>query len=106
MTPDDILTPAKVAAVLGLHVNTVHRWLARGLLPGRKVGGRWFVSAPALQAFLDAPGAAPTPARADTPVERGDGRPDRLQRSSARPVRPRSPAPVVDDRWLVPPVVH
>ena len=41
----DVLSPKEVAERLGIHEETARRWLVDGLLPGRKVGGRWFVSA-------------------------------------------------------------
>ena len=31
---------------------TINRWLERGVLPGVKFGGRWFVAPEAVQAFL------------------------------------------------------
>ena len=47
-----VYSPSEVAAILGLHPNTVWRWLASGKLPGRKVGGIWLVSAERLAAWM------------------------------------------------------
>ena len=33
-----------IARYLNLHIMTVYRMLQSGLLPGRKVGGRWRIS--------------------------------------------------------------
>ena len=51
--PPTVLSPDEIAAILGVHRNTVWRWLATGKLPGRKVGNVWLISAAALQAWLD-----------------------------------------------------
>jgi excisionase family DNA binding protein len=49
-----VYSPAEVADMLGLHVNTVLRWLASGKMPGRKVGGVWLVSDARLRAWVEA----------------------------------------------------
>lgn len=38
---DEILTPAQVAALLKVHLRTVHNLARRGVIPGRKLGGSW-----------------------------------------------------------------
>lgn len=46
---------ASVAArLLGLHVRTVHHWISRGWIAGkREKNGRWYVSRAALRSRLD-----------------------------------------------------
>src|SRR5262245_54815176 len=56
MTED--LAPSAVARRLGTSTRTVQRWIERGTLPARRVGGRWRVAFDALDAFTsdsDAP---------------------------------------------------
>ncbi len=106
-----VYSPGQLANLLGLHPETVRRWLASGNIPGRKVGGLWLVSAVRLRAWLesresedDAPGLGrpaigpedPRPARR---APRPAARPPRRQ-----PARSQRPA-VRDDRWIVPPIV-
>src|SRR5689334_22953192 len=43
---------AEVAAMLGVDQVRVQRWLVNGTLPGRKIGGLWFVYADDLEAML------------------------------------------------------
>lgn len=38
---DEILTPAEVASLLKIHVNTVYRLVEEGLIPGNKIGRTW-----------------------------------------------------------------
>ena len=42
-----------IARYLNLHIMTVYRMLQSGLLPGRKVGGRWRVSKKELDEWLE-----------------------------------------------------
>lgn len=49
----DVSSATAVAAHLELSLATVLRALEEGHLPGRRIGGRWFVSRPALFAWLD-----------------------------------------------------
>jgi acetyl-CoA/propionyl-CoA carboxylase biotin carboxyl carrier protein len=51
------LAPSEVAKRLGTSTRTVQRWIERGVLPARRVGGRWRV---AFDAF-DAASALPSP---------------------------------------------
>ncbi len=44
----------EVAAYLNLHLMTVYRMLQSGILPARKVGGRWRISKQELDAWLEA----------------------------------------------------
>ena len=47
----DELTPSQAAARIGATTRSVQRWIARGILPARRVGGRWRVASDALVAF-------------------------------------------------------
>ncbi|MEM9033564.1 MAG: B12-binding domain-containing protein [Actinomycetota bacterium] len=51
--PDDELTLHEVAARLGVHYNTVYRYVRRGKLEARQVGGEWRVAPEALDALTD-----------------------------------------------------
>ena len=46
------LTLKQAAEIAGLHVETIRRWCSLKDV-GRKIGGRWAVSHPALLMFLD-----------------------------------------------------
>ena len=48
-----LLRPAEVAGMLGLHRNTVYKWMRRGLLTRVRLGGATFVSARELVERLD-----------------------------------------------------
>ncbi len=51
--PDkDVLDVDDVAALMDLNTETVRRLAREGKLPGRKVGGAWRFSRPALLAWL------------------------------------------------------
>ncbi|MBA2756782.1 MAG: helix-turn-helix domain-containing protein, partial [Chloroflexi bacterium] len=45
------LRPSEAAKRLGTSTRSVQRWIARGDLPARRVGGRWLVASGALDAF-------------------------------------------------------
>jgi excisionase family DNA binding protein len=60
------LSPSEVAARLGTTTRTVQRWIERGTLPARRVGGRWRVANDAIVAFER--GAAEPPA--EQPIRR------------------------------------
>jgi hypothetical protein len=49
----DVCSADVVAEHLDLAPSTVRRALREGRLPGRRIGGRWFVARPALFAWLD-----------------------------------------------------
>jgi acetyl-CoA/propionyl-CoA carboxylase biotin carboxyl carrier protein len=51
------LSPSEAAARIGTTTRSVQRWIARGRLPARRVGGRWRVAIDAIDAF----GASPRP---------------------------------------------
>ncbi|MBL8232664.1 MAG: helix-turn-helix domain-containing protein [Bryobacterales bacterium] len=46
------LTVRETAHRLQVHERTVYVWLRSSVLPGRRVGGRWRVSAKALEEFV------------------------------------------------------
>ena len=46
------LSPSQAAARIGATTRSVQRWIARGRLPARRVGGRWRVASDALDAFI------------------------------------------------------
>ena len=47
----DELSPRQAAERLGATTRSVQRWIATGLLPARRVGGRWRVASDAIDAF-------------------------------------------------------
>ncbi len=51
---DRLMDVEEVAAYLNLHLMTVYRMLQSGILPARKVGGRWRISKQELDAWLEA----------------------------------------------------
>ncbi len=46
------LSPSEAAARLGTTTRSVQRWIARGVLPARRVGGRWRIAVETLDAFV------------------------------------------------------
>lgn len=38
------LTPRQVAAMLGVSVSAVHKWITSGALPASRVGRRWRIA--------------------------------------------------------------
>lgn len=55
-----MIDPRAAAEWLGVHPETVRRWLRGGYLPGRLVGGRWRIDTGAVAALLEAGGNPPT----------------------------------------------
>ena len=47
-----VLTTEETARYLRLHVKSVYRLLRKGMIPGRKVGGRWRFHRAALEGWL------------------------------------------------------
>ena len=41
--PIDFITPAEIQVVLGMSETTVYQALARGDIPARQIGRRWFI---------------------------------------------------------------
>ncbi len=58
---DEFLTSEEVAQKLKLHPGTVRRMLARGEIPGRRLGKEWRVSAIELQKFIAGVEVQPKP---------------------------------------------
>jgi acetyl-CoA/propionyl-CoA carboxylase biotin carboxyl carrier protein len=61
----DELSPSEVARRLGTSTRTVQRWIERGELPARRVGGRWRVASDAFDAFKPVGGRMPPPTTRD-----------------------------------------
>ncbi len=49
---NETLTPVEAGLYLNLHVRTIHRLAKNGLIPGRKLGGRWRFSKAALDEWF------------------------------------------------------
>jgi excisionase family DNA binding protein len=49
----EALRSEEVAEAIGVKVDTVQRWLQRGEMPGRKVGGVWLVGIRALREMAE-----------------------------------------------------
>lgn len=52
-TPAEILTVRQVADLLQVTEETIRRLANRGVLPGRRVGGAWRFSRPALVRWIE-----------------------------------------------------
>lgn len=57
MTADllaDIIGPEEAAALIGIHINTAHKWCKAGTMPGLlpRVGGRYRIRRSQLEAWL------------------------------------------------------
>jgi excisionase family DNA binding protein len=70
--PDEPIayTVARFAQLLGKHPNTVYDWVAKGVLPHKRIGGTIYIPKYAL-AGLIAPAESGEPAQSTTPA-RGD----------------------------------
>jgi excisionase family DNA binding protein len=68
----DELSPSEVARRLGTSTRTVQRWIERGELPARRVGGRWRVASDAFGALGAANVAASGPIRTLFVANRGE----------------------------------
>lgn len=67
MGDEDNFTLEQVAERVGVHYQTVYRWVRAGRLPATKVGGSYVVQSKALSDFMqrrERPAAPPRPARA------------------------------------------
>ena len=54
MGEDEYLTADEVSEKLKLHIRTVRRLLASGVLPGKKIGGKeWRISAASLRTYIE-----------------------------------------------------
>ncbi len=65
------LRAAEIAALLGLDVRTIRRWIADGTLPSVKIGGARLVAEADLLARLQ-PAPQPEPCTMDSAQCRGD----------------------------------
>ena len=50
--PSDPLTVAETAKLMGRSTEQIRRYLREGVLPGRRLGGQWFVDRPDVDAML------------------------------------------------------
>ena len=66
------LAPSEVAKRLGTSTRTVQRWIERGVLPARRVGGRWRVAFDAFDALSVQPSAESRPIRSLFIANRGE----------------------------------
>lgn len=48
----EVFTPAQVADILGVSVQTVHKHLKAGTMRGTKRGNRWFITNRDIELFL------------------------------------------------------
>lgn len=60
-------TPEEAGEILGLHAVTVRNKMRKGVLPGRKVGGRWYISEAKLDAAFSGDWEPEPPAPATDP---------------------------------------
>jgi len=93
----DILTMPQAAAILDLKPDTVRKLLAKGKLPGRKVGKSWYLSRSQLESFIrgeDQPPAArkPAPAIAKPAADRREDRQQPPPAASSKVDKPAPPA--------------
>ena len=51
----EIMTIPEVADYMGISTKTAFRLAKAKMIPGKKVGGRWFISRAALKKFLGVP---------------------------------------------------
>lgn len=69
------LSVAQTAELLGVSETTIYTWLAQGVLPGNKVGGKWMLITNAVKEVVASGSNLPTPPNSDdTPV--GDDAPE------------------------------
>lgn len=61
MLPERYLTPEDVAALVGMHVETVRKMCRQGRIPGAKVGREWRFSPAVLERWMEAGGLAAAP---------------------------------------------
>jgi acetyl-CoA/propionyl-CoA carboxylase, biotin carboxylase, biotin carboxyl carrier protein len=66
------LSPSEVARRLGTSTRTVQRWIERGELPARRVGGRWRVASDAFDASRGPAGSETTPIKTLFVANRGE----------------------------------
>ena len=47
-----LMSPQEAADYIGVHINTMFRWLKEGTVPGVRLGSRWFINAAQLSEVL------------------------------------------------------
>src|SRR6186997_155538 len=62
------LSPSQAAARIGATTRSVQRWIASGLLPARRVGGRWRVASDAIDALVAGEATATVGAALTSPI--------------------------------------
>jgi excisionase family DNA binding protein len=50
--PEELLTVAETARLLSRSTEQVRRYLREGVLPGRRLGGQWFIARPDAETLL------------------------------------------------------
>lgn len=64
------LSVAQTAELLGVSETTIYTWLAQGVLPGNKVGGKWMLITNAVKEVVASGSNLPVPPdAAETPVD-------------------------------------
>lgn len=53
-----LLSAQDAADYLGVHINTMRRLLASGQIPGKRIGGSWYINAEQLAAAVTPEAAA------------------------------------------------
>lgn len=87
----ELLSPADVAAILKVHVKTVHVWLREGRLNGTKISYRtWRISRASLEEFLKGR-SLPIPPAEDKTSKKSENTPPKAE--PAAPGTPHSPLP-------------
>lgn len=67
--PERYHSPDDVADLLGLHVRTVRRHIREGRLPATRIGNRYRIAPPDLEAFAGGPVTPPPPGRPPVDAE-------------------------------------
>jgi hypothetical protein len=67
LTPEELrsrvtISVPELAATIGVGINTAYQLCVQGVLPARKLGGRWLVSGPGVAAMFE-------PAEAQAPED-------------------------------------
>lgn len=53
ITQERWLKASQVAKILNIHMNTMHKYLHDGTIPGKKIGHHWRIPESGLRDFLD-----------------------------------------------------
>ena len=59
-TPElpDLLSAQQAADLIGVHINTMFKYLRDGTVPGKRLGAKWYIDAARLAEVLKAEDAA------------------------------------------------